>query len=181
MLKRPRPSILLCIAWAPQGLVSVLRELQRSQEEGAAAAIARVMGLEFGQFQDQWRQFLAAKKLQEYDGVRLPRFELKEEGKLRRTMCSKRTAIHRCAHACAISAIACASVAMTRPQAVEYGRALDKDPHSPYLLNKLAATLMAQGALARGVAIAATGPAAGSRLRDHPYQSWTSACGDAGV
>jgi tetratricopeptide (TPR) repeat protein len=27
----------------------------------------------------------------------------------------------------------------------EYGRALDKDPYSPYLLNKLAAVLMAQG------------------------------------
>jgi hypothetical protein len=66
----------------PKGLTHILRELQQSQEEGAAAAIARVMGLEFEQFQEQWQQFLTAKKLQEYDGMRLPRFELKEEGKL---------------------------------------------------------------------------------------------------
>jgi tetratricopeptide (TPR) repeat protein len=126
------------------GLVQILQELRQSQEEGAAAAIARVMGLEFGQFQDQWRQFLAAKTLQEYDGIRLPRFELKEEGKLPpddvlREIQSTTARMH------ARLGDRLRQRGRDQAAAVEYGRALDKDPHSPYLLNKLAASLMVQG------------------------------------
>jgi tetratricopeptide (TPR) repeat protein len=126
------------------GLVHLLQDLQRSQEEGAAAAIARVMGLEFAQFQDQWRQFLAAKKLQEYDGIRLPRFELKEEGKLpqddvHKELQSTTARMH------ARLGDRLRQRGHDQAAAVEYGRALEKDPHSPYLLNKLAASFMAQG------------------------------------
>jgi tetratricopeptide (TPR) repeat protein len=126
------------------GLVRVLQELQHTQEEGAATAITRVMGLEFTQFQEQWRQFLAARQLQEHEGVRLPRFELKEEGKapaddLHKEIQSAAARMH--AH------LGDRLRQRHRPQAAaeEYGRALDKDPYSTYLLNKLAATLMAQG------------------------------------
>jgi tetratricopeptide (TPR) repeat protein len=126
------------------GLRQILQELRQAQEEGAAAAIARVMGLEFGQFQDHWRQFLAAKKLQEYDGIRLPRFELKEEGTLppddvHREIQSTTARMH--------VRLGDRLRQRGRDQAatVEYNRALDKDPHSPYLLNKLAVSLMAQG------------------------------------
>jgi tetratricopeptide (TPR) repeat protein len=127
-----------------KGLVRLLQELQQAQEEGAAAAIARVMGLEFEQFQDQWRQFLTAKKLQEYDGIRLPRFELKEEGKLppddvQKEIQSTTARMH------ARLGDRLRQRGRAQAAAVEYGRALDKDPHSPYLLNRLAASFMAQG------------------------------------
>jgi hypothetical protein len=36
----------------------------------------------FDTFQEQWRQFLVAKQLQEHQGVHFPRFELKQEGKM---------------------------------------------------------------------------------------------------
>jgi tetratricopeptide (TPR) repeat protein len=126
------------------GMVRILQELERSQEAGAAMAISRVMGLDFEQFQAQWRQFLAAKKLQEYSDVRLPRYELKEEGKLPAEDVNKE-----------IQSVAARMHAHLgdrlrqrghiQAAAEEYGRALDKDPASPYLLNKLAATLMTQG------------------------------------
>jgi tetratricopeptide (TPR) repeat protein len=127
----------------PTGLVRLLQELRRTQEEGAAAAIARVMGLEFGPFQDQWRQFLAAKKLQEYDGIRLPRFELKEEGKLpadevQKDIQSSTARMH------ARLGDRLRQRGRDQAAAVEYSRALDQDPHSPYLLNKFAAALIAQ-------------------------------------
>jgi tetratricopeptide (TPR) repeat protein len=127
----------------PQGLTHILRELQQSQEEGAAAAIARVMSLEFGQFQEQWRQFLMAKKLQEYDGIRLPLFELKEEGKLpldavQKELQSTTARMH------ARLGDRLRQHGRDQAAAVEYNRALDQDPYSPYLLNKLATSFMAQ-------------------------------------
>ena len=48
-----------------QGLVRVLHELRQTQGGGAAEAVARVMSLAFDAFQEHWRQFLAAKQLQE--------------------------------------------------------------------------------------------------------------------
>ena len=127
------------------GLVRILHDLRDTpDDDGATAAIARVTGSEFPTFQEQWRQFLAAKQLQEHDGVRLPRFELKEGDRLpaddlhkeiqstiarQRTQLGDRLRQH----------------GRLRAAAAEYRRALDKDPYSPYLLNKLAAALMAQG------------------------------------
>jgi tetratricopeptide (TPR) repeat protein len=127
-----------------KGLVRLLRELQQTQEDGATEAIARVLGLEFAQFQEQWRQFLAAKKLQEYQGVHLPRFELKAEGKLatddvRQEIQSSAARMH--VHL----GDRLRQRGHVQAAAEEYRRALSKDPYSPYLLNKLAATLMAQG------------------------------------
>ena len=126
------------------GLVRILRDLAQSQEEGAAAAIARVMGLDFDQFQSQWRQFLSAKPLQEYGDVRLPRFELKEEGKLSNEDINKEiqsAAARMHAHL----GDRLRQRGRTQAAAEEYGRALEKDTASPYLLNKLAATWMVQG------------------------------------
>ena len=65
-----------------EGLLGVLQALRQTQEGGAAEAVARVMGMAFDTFQEQWRQFLVTKQLQEHQGVHLPRFELKQEGKM---------------------------------------------------------------------------------------------------
>ncbi len=127
-----------------QGLVQVLHELRQSQEGGAAAAVARVMGMAFDAFQEHWRQFLVAKQLQEHQGVHLPRFELKQEGKmptdeLQQELQSSTARLQarlgdRLQHSGRAPAAA-----------MEYRRALGQDPYSPYLLNKLAVVLMAQG------------------------------------
>jgi tetratricopeptide (TPR) repeat protein len=127
-----------------QGLLGVLQTLRQTQDGGAAAAVAHVMGMAFDAFQEQWRQFLAAQQLQEYQGVHLPRFDLKQEGKmptdeLQQELQSNTARMHarlgdRLRHTGRAGAAA-----------MEYRRALTQDPYSPYLLNKLASTLMAQG------------------------------------
>jgi tetratricopeptide (TPR) repeat protein len=128
----------------PAGLVRILRDLQQSQDDSATGAIARVMGLEFDQFEAQWRAFLLAKQLREHEGVRLPSFQLKEEGKLaadelRQEIQSSTARMH------ARLGDRLRQRGRGSAAAEEYRRALGQDPYSPYLLNKLAAILMAQG------------------------------------
>jgi Flp pilus assembly protein TadD len=102
------------------------------------------MGLAFDQFEAQWRAFLLAKQLREHEGVRLPSFQLKEEGKLeadelRQEIQSSTARMH--------ARLGDRLRQRGRGSAAteEYRRALGQDPYSPYLLNKLAAILMAQG------------------------------------
>jgi tetratricopeptide (TPR) repeat protein len=126
------------------GLVGILKDLQQSQDEGAAGSIARVMGYDFAQFEQNWRHFLESKHLREHEGVRLPRYQLKEGDKmpatdLRQEIESSTARMHmRLGDRLRQRGRGQAAVA-------EYRRALDKDPYSPYLLNKLAGTLMSQG------------------------------------
>lgn len=126
------------------GLVRILRALRDAEEDGATEVIARSTGSTFAEFQAQWRQFLAAKQMQEHDGVRLPRFELKEgdglpaddlNKEIQSTIARQRTQL----------GDRLRQHGRLRAAVGEYRRALDKDPYSPYLLNKLAAVLMAQG------------------------------------
>jgi tetratricopeptide (TPR) repeat protein len=126
------------------GLVRILRDLQQSQDGSATGAIARVMGLEFDQFEAQWRVFLATKQLQEHAGIHLPSFQLKEDGKLgtdelRQEIQSSTARMH------ARLGDRLRQRGRGSAAAEEYRRALRQDPYSPYLLNKLAAMFMAQG------------------------------------
>jgi tetratricopeptide (TPR) repeat protein len=126
------------------GLVQVLHELRQTKDGGAAEAVARVMSLTFDAFQEHWRQFLAAKQLQEHQGVHLPRFELKQEGKmptdeLQQELQSSTARMR------ARLGDRLRQTGRVPAAAMEYRRALEQDPYSPYLLNKLAVALMAQG------------------------------------
>lgn len=129
------------------GLVNFLRALQQApEEEGAAEVLARVMGGTFAAFEEQWRQFLRAKNLQEHDGVRLPRFTLKDNGHIppedvREEIQSNTARIHsRLGDRLRQSGRDIAA-------SMEYRRALESDPYSPYLLNKLATVLLTKGDL----------------------------------
>ena len=126
------------------GLVQVLHELRQTKDGGAAEAVARVMSLAFDAFQEHWRQFLAAKQLQEHQGVHLPRFELKQEGKmptdeLQQELQSSTARMR------ARLGDRLRQTGRVPAASMEYRRALEQDPYSPYLLNKLAVVLMAQG------------------------------------
>jgi len=127
-----------------EGLLGVLQALQQTQEGGAAEAVARVMDMPFDTFQEQWRQFLMAKQLQEHQGVHLPRFELKQEGQmptdeLQQELQSNTARLH------ARLGDRLRQNGRAPAAAAEYQRALTQDAYSPYLLNKLASVLMAQG------------------------------------
>jgi tetratricopeptide (TPR) repeat protein len=126
------------------GLVGILKELQQSEDDGATGAIARVMDRDFAQFEQNWRQFLESKQLREHAGIRLPRYQLKEDGKMPATDLQQEIE----------SSTARMHMRLgdrirqrgrERAAVAEYRRALDKDPYSPYLLNKLAGTLISQG------------------------------------
>jgi tetratricopeptide (TPR) repeat protein len=127
------------------GLIQVLQALRQSQDGSAAEAVAQVMSLPFEAFQQHWRQFLTAKHLQEHQGVHLPSYELKHEGQMptdevQKELQSGTARMHaRLGDRLRQSGRAAAAV-------VEYRRALSQDPFAPSLLNKLAVTLMAQGA-----------------------------------
>jgi tetratricopeptide (TPR) repeat protein len=127
-----------------EGLLGVLRALRQTQEGGAAEAVARVMGMPFDTFQEQWRQFLVAKQLQEHQGVHLPRFELKQEGKMPTDELQQELQSHT-ARLHARLGDRLRQNGRAPAAAAEYRRALTQDPYSPYLLNKLASVLMAQG------------------------------------
>ncbi len=126
-----------------KGLVRILQDLQQSHDEGATGAIARVMGYTFEQFEAEWRQFLTSKNLREHQGVRLPRFALKTEGdtsreNLEEEIQSVTARMHtRLGDRLRQRGRARAAIS-------EYRRALRQDPYSPYLLNKLASTLLGQ-------------------------------------
>lgn len=128
-----------------EGLPLLLQELQQAPAgEGAAEAIARLMGLGFDAFEREWRRYLAARGLRAHDGVRMPRFDLKQDGTttaadLRREISSGTARMH--------SRLGDRLRRRGRlpAAAMEYRRALEKEPHSPFLLNKLATALMAQG------------------------------------
>ena len=128
-----------------EGLPLLLQELQQAPEgEGAAEAIARLIGLGFDAFEREWRRFLEERGLKAHAGVRMPRFELKQDGTttaadLRREISSGTARMH--------SRLGDRLRRRGRLPAagMEYRRALEQEPHSPFLLNKLATTLMEQG------------------------------------
>ena len=128
-----------------EGLPLLLQELQQApQGEGAAEVVARLIGLEFHAFEKEWRRFLEARGLKAHDGVRMPRFDLKQNGKtaaadLRREISSGTARMH--------SRLGDRLRRRGRlpAAAMEYRRALEQEPQSPFLLNKLATALMAQG------------------------------------
>ena len=128
-----------------EGLPLLLQELQQAPPgEGAAEAIARLMGLGFNAFEREWRQSLEERGLKAHDGVRMPRFKLQQDGSaaaadLRREISSGTARMH--------SRLGDRLRRRGRlpAAAMEYRRALEQEPHSPFLLNKLATTLMAQG------------------------------------
>src|SRR5262249_49111365 len=80
----------------------------------------------------------------EHQGVHLPRYELKQEGKmptdeLQQELQSSTARMH--AHL----GDRLRQNGRAPAAAVEYRRALEQDPYSPYLLNKLAVVFMVQG------------------------------------
>jgi tetratricopeptide (TPR) repeat protein len=126
-----------------KGLVAILRHLSQHQQDSATEAIARVMALEFSEFQIQWRQFLSTKKLHEHNGIRLPYFKLKT-GDALPVDDLKQEIQSGAARQHTRLGDRLRQRGRIRASAAEYRRALGKAPESPYLLNKLATVLMDQ-------------------------------------
>ncbi|MFH1489799.1 MAG: tetratricopeptide repeat protein [Pseudomonadota bacterium] len=60
------------------GLKAVMDRMARSGTKGAGESIKEVLGLEFPEFEEKWRAFLAAKALQPVAGATVYRYKVKE-------------------------------------------------------------------------------------------------------
>jgi tetratricopeptide (TPR) repeat protein len=60
------------------GLKAVMERMARSGTKGAGESIKEVLGLEFAQFEEKWKEFLAGKALQPVAGAMVHRYKVKE-------------------------------------------------------------------------------------------------------
>jgi len=56
----------------------IMQRMALSSSKGAGEAIREILGLEFFEFEDQWREYLASKELKPVGGVILQRYKVKE-------------------------------------------------------------------------------------------------------
>ncbi len=126
------------------GLREALAEMGRRGKGGARGAIEKVMGIPFAEFETRWKRSLAEKDLQAVEGVRLPRFTVKEgmASEERMEMQEVRSGITRQRTHLADRLRERRRLAAAL---VEYRRALADSPRSPVILNKVGATLLLQG------------------------------------
>jgi tetratricopeptide (TPR) repeat protein len=61
-----------------EGLKKVMAHMARSQTNGAAEAVKEMMGLEFAEFEAQWKTFLAAKEIKPVAGAKIQPYKVKE-------------------------------------------------------------------------------------------------------
>ena len=61
-----------------EGLKAVMERMARSGTKGAGESIEEVLGLAFSQFEEKWKDFLAAKALQPMAGATVHRYKVKE-------------------------------------------------------------------------------------------------------
>lgn len=62
------------------GLREIFLEMARTESDGAKKPIERVVGMPFAAFEDQWKEFLRAKHLRAVPGVQLTQYKVVEEG-----------------------------------------------------------------------------------------------------
>jgi tetratricopeptide (TPR) repeat protein len=61
-----------------QRLREIMNRMASANTRGASEAIQEVLGLEFSQFEEEWKKYLAFKDLKTVDGVVLQRYKVKE-------------------------------------------------------------------------------------------------------
>ena len=61
-----------------EGLKNIMARMARSQTKGAGEAIREMMGLEFSEFEAQWKEFLAAKEIKPVAGAKIQSYKVKE-------------------------------------------------------------------------------------------------------
>jgi len=61
-----------------EGLKRVMTRMATPRERGASEAIQEGLGLKFGEFENQWKEYLASKGLKEVRGVHVHKYKIKE-------------------------------------------------------------------------------------------------------
>lgn len=123
----------------------VLADMKTLGEGSARKAIEEVTGTPFAAFEAGWKNFLRGKKLREIDGVGLPDYTVKAGG----VVDTEAQELKHIRSLVARNHVRLGDMFVARGQnsvaVLEYRRGLTKDPHSAYILNKLAAALIREG------------------------------------
>ena len=62
----------------PEGLQEIMKRMASSSTRGASEAIQGVLAMEFSEFEENWRTFLASKGLKPVGGITVTRYKVKE-------------------------------------------------------------------------------------------------------
>jgi tetratricopeptide (TPR) repeat protein len=61
-----------------EGLKKVMAHMARTETKGAGEALKEMMGLEFSEFEEKWKAYLAAKEIKPMAGAKIQRYKVKE-------------------------------------------------------------------------------------------------------
>jgi len=61
-----------------EGLKKVMERMGRSETKGAGEAIREMMGMEFSEFEEKWKAYLAAKEIKPVTGAKIQPYKVKE-------------------------------------------------------------------------------------------------------
>jgi tetratricopeptide (TPR) repeat protein len=124
------------------GLHEVFREMARTGTRGARDPIERLMGLSFSGFEEQWKAFLEAQNLSPVPGVQLAQFKVVEQGE-RNEDKLEQDALQ---SATVERDLALGDLMRQRSRwegaVYYYDRARKVRPDAPFVLNKLARSLL---------------------------------------
>jgi tetratricopeptide (TPR) repeat protein len=123
------------------GLREIMRRMAMSDKKGASDSIKEVMGMEFVEFEKNWKDFLASKKLKGIDGVNVRRLKIKgglsDEERLDLEEIKSMVARNRAYLGDQLNERGRKGAAV-----IEYRRALTENTNSVPVLNKLSSVLI---------------------------------------
>ncbi len=126
------------------GLREVMKRMAGSETAGAGDSIKAVVGMEFSEFEKNWKDFLASKGLKGVEGVSVHRFKIKggiaDEERLDLEEIKSMVARNRAHLGDQMKERGRAGAAT-----LEYRRALAETPNSVPILNKLSSVLIGMG------------------------------------
>jgi tetratricopeptide (TPR) repeat protein len=124
-----------------EGLREIMKRMAVSETGGAGDSIRAVMGLEFSEFEKNWKEFLASKNLKGVDGVNVRKLKIKggfaDEERLDLEEIKSMVARNRAHLGDQLK-----ERGRTGAAVIEYRRALSENPNSVPVLNRLSSVLV---------------------------------------
>jgi tetratricopeptide (TPR) repeat protein len=127
-----------------EGLKEIMNRMAAKTERAASESIKDVMGLTFEEFERQWKEFLEAKRLKGMSGMHARRYKIKE-GKADEERMDLEEIKSLVSRNRAHLADLLKERGRTEAAVLEYRRALDGNPESVPILNRLSSALMGMG------------------------------------
>ena len=125
-------------------LKRIMQRMATTASKGAGEAIREILGLEFSEFEGQWREYLTSKELKSVEGLILQRYKVKEgradEERLDREEIKSLVARNRTHLGDRLKERGRISAAV-----LEYRRALEESRDSVPIMNKLSSALIDLG------------------------------------